>query len=333
MKISLITDTWDNVNGVVTTLRATVQELETRGHVVQVIHPGLFKTFPMPGYPEIAISWNIWRVGPLLEEFEPDAIHIATEGPLGLAARWYCKVRKRSIPHNSSYHTKYPEYLKIHYKIPTSIGYWFLRLFHKFSHRVLVTTPTMAAELQAKGFKNLVVWSRGVDKSKFNPLGRKHNLASKPVLLCVSRASPEKGLEDFCALKTTGTKLLVGDGPFLEYLKKTYPDVIYVGYKQGASLQHAYANADVFVFPSKSDTFGVVMLESIACGTPVAAYPVTGPIDVLTPGINGFLDADLSSAIEKCLELDRDAVYESSQQYTWSACTDIFEHNLIRIAR
>jgi glycosyltransferase involved in cell wall biosynthesis len=206
-----------------------------------------------------------------------------------------------------------------------------MRVFHKFSHKVLVTTPSIKAELEARGFKNLVIWSRGVDQLVFNPLGRATNLASKPVLLCVSRVSPEKGLDDFCALETTGTKLLVGDGPHLEYLKKTYPDVIYVGYKHGKQLQHYYANADVFVFPSKSDTFGVVMIESMACGTPVAAYPVTGPIDVITSGLNGELDDNLSVAISKALMLDREKVADSSKNFSWNNCTSIFENNLVKI--
>lgn len=331
MKILIVTDTWTNVNGVVTTLRATVTELERRGHTVIIIHPGMFKTIPMPGYPEIPISYNIWRIGNMIADAQPDAIHIATEGPLGMAARWYCKVRKRSIPHNTSYHTKYPEYMKIHYNIPVCFGYWLLKIFHKFSHRVLVTTPTLKQELSDRGFENLVVWSRGVDTTVFNSSSRKQNLAGKPVLVCVSRISKEKNLDAFCALETAGTKILVGDGPYLEELKKKYPMVIYTGYKSGKNLAHYYANADVFVFPSKSDTFGVVMLESIACGTPVAAYPVTGPIDVITNGVNGYLNEDLSVAIEQCLELDRDIIEKSSCNFTWDAATDVFENNLITI--
>ena len=221
---------------------------------------------------------------------------------------------------------------KIHYGVPVGLGYWLLRLFHKFSHRVLVTTTTLEKELRSHGFENLVVWSRGVDGKIFNPDSRRQNLAGKPVLVCVSRVSKEKNLDAFCALETAGTKILVGDGPYLEELKKRYPNVIYTGYKSGANLAHYYANADVFVFPSRSDTFGVVMLESIACGTPVAAYPVTGPVDVITPGVNGFLDEDLNTAIEKCLELDRAIVQQSSKTFTWSACTDVFEKNLIRIS-
>jgi glycosyltransferase involved in cell wall biosynthesis len=329
MKLTVVTDTWDNVNGVVTTLRATVQEMQQRGYEVQVIEPGLFRTIPMPGYPEVRLAWDIWKTGRLIEDFNPDFIHIATEGPLGIAARWYCKVRHRKIPHNTSYHTKFPEYLKIHHGIPVRVGYFFMRVFHKFSHRVLVTTATMEQELRRKGFNNLVIWSRGVDHNTFNTSHRKPTLAGKPVLLCVSRASPEKGLDDFCSIKTPGTKILVGDGPYLETLKSKYPDVIFAGYKKGSSLAHYYANADVFIFPSRSDTFGVVMLESMACGTPVAAYPVTGPIDIITPGVDGCMDDDLSKAIHACLGLDRKMVEESSRRFTWKACTDVFEKNLV----
>ena len=327
MKIVIVTDTWNNVNGVVTTLKATVQELESRGHIVKIIEPSQFITVPMPKYPEVRLSINIWKLGPMLEG--ADAIHIATEGPLGCAARWYCKVRKRQIPHNTSYHTKFPEYLKIHYKIPTSVGYWLMRIFHKFSYRVLVTTSTMKKELSDRGFQNLVVWSRGVDKTLFNPSYRNKTFASKPILLCVSRISYEKGLDDFCSIKIDGTKILVGDGPYLSDLKKKYPDVIFTGYKHGIELAKYYANSDVFVFPSKSDTFGVVMLEAIACGTPIAAYPVTGPIDVIVSGINGAMDNDLNQAIVKCLTINRNVVAKSSDHFTWQACTDVFEKNLI----
>lgn len=331
MKILLITDTWENVNGVVRTLQNTVKELEGRGHTVVVIHPGLFKTTSPKSYPEIKLAWNLWKLGPMIKSTNPDAIHIATEGPLGLAARWYCKVKKRSIPHNTSYHTKFPEYMKIHYNIPINIGYYCMRLFHKFSSKVLVTTQSMKDELELHGFKNLVVWSRGVDNEIFNPQCRRNNLASKPVLLCVSRVSKEKGIDEFCSIQTTGTKILVGDGPYLNEIKAKYPDVIYPGYKFGKSLSHYYANADVFVFPSKTDTFGIVMLESISCGTPIAAFPVTGPIDVIIPDITGVMDNNLNMAIEKCLLLDRKEVEIHSRKFTWTSCTDIFENSLVQI--
>jgi glycosyltransferase involved in cell wall biosynthesis len=331
MKITLVTDTWSDVNGVVTTLRNTVKQLKAWGHEVQVIEPSLFKTVPFPLYPEVRLSWNVWCVGPMIEQFRPDAIHIATEGPLGLAARWYCKVEKRSIPHNTSYHTKFPEYFHKMFRVPEDWGYYWMRIFHKFSTRVLVTTPSMERELKAKGFERLSVWNRGVDRKIFNP-GYRHPIEPfEPVLLCVSRASPEKGLDDFCGLQTRGRKILVGDGPYLETLKKRYPDVEYVGFKHGADLASYYANASVFVFPSKTDTFGVVMIEALACGTPIAGYPVTGPIDVVEQGINGYLDEDLTVAVERALECDRYVVEASSEKYNWSACTETFLNNLVQI--
>jgi glycosyltransferase involved in cell wall biosynthesis len=331
MRITLVTDTWDNVNGVVTTLRSTVKELESWGHTIQVIEPSKFKTIPALGYPEVRLAWNIWRVGPMIESFKPDAIHIATEGPLGLAARWYCKVDKRSIPHNTSYHTKFPEYLNTYWKIPVGWGYWTIRWFHKFSTKVLVTTESMRKELESHGLDNMAIWSRGVDTDLFNPSRRTETTVTKPIILCVSRASYEKGLDDFCSLKIEGTKVLVGDGPYLNELKKKYPYINYAGYKKGAELAEYYASADVFVFPSKTDTFGVVMLEAMACGTPIAAYPVTGPIDVIEQGINGIMDEDLNRAIELALRLDRDAVAESSRKYTWTNCTKTFFDNLSTI--
>lgn len=328
MKITLVTDTWTDVNGVVTTLTNTVKQLQEWGHEVQVIEPSLFKTVPFPLYPEVKLSWNVWRVGPMIEQFDPDAIHIATEGPLGLAARWYCKVDKRSIPHNTSYHTKFPEYFHKMFSLPESWGYWWMRIFHKFSTRVLVTTPSMERELSAKGFERLSVWNRGVDRTVFNPGYRQAIEPFEPVILCVSRASPEKGLDDFCGLQVRGRKVLVGDGPYLESLKKRYPDVEYVGFKHGAELASYYANASVFVFPSRTDTFGVVMLESIACGTPVAGYPVTGPIDIVEQGINGYLDEHLDEAVERALECDRELVLRSSEKYNWESCTKTFLDNL-----
>jgi glycosyltransferase involved in cell wall biosynthesis len=264
----------------------------------------------------------------MIEAFKPDAIHIATEGPLGFAARWYCKVDKRSIPHNTSYHTKFPEYFKQYWGTPLWLGYWFIRQFHKFSTRVLVTNKSMVEELTAKDFHRLAVWNRGVDTDIFHPIKRKHNQATKPILLCVSRASAEKGLDDFCSLRVDGTKILVGDGPILADLKKKYPDVIYAGYKRGAQLAEYYQNADVFVFPSKSDTFGVVMLEAMACGTPIAAYPVTGPIDIIENGVNGHLSDNLSEAIAAALQCNRDSVYASSRAYSWESCTQTFLDNL-----
>jgi glycosyltransferase involved in cell wall biosynthesis len=332
MRITLVTDTYTpSVNGVVTTLVNTVAELKRLGHTVQVIEPSQFKTVPTPGYNEIKLAWNIWRVGPMIEAFKPDAIHIATEGPLGFAARWYCKVDKRSIPHNTSYHTKFPEYFNKYIGIPVDWGYWFIRWFHKFSTRVLVTNETMMRELSERGFEHLAVWNRGVDNTIFNPKRREITGVKKPIILCVSRASIEKGLDDFCSLQIDGTKILVGDGPYLEELKRKYPHINYAGYKSGIELAQYYACADVFVFPSKTDTFGVVMLEAMACGTPIAAYPVTGPTDIIIDGVNGCMDDDLETAVEYALKCNRKNVYELSKDYTWEKCTNSFLKNLQQI--
>jgi glycosyltransferase involved in cell wall biosynthesis len=329
MKITLVTDTWTpSINGVVTTLTNTVLHLEQQGHNVQIIEPSLFKNIGLPSYQEVRLSWDIWRVGKMIEQFDPDAIHIATEGPLGLAARWYCKVEKRSIPHNTSYHTKFPEYMNQHYGIPADWVYWCMRVFHKFSTKVLVTNNDMMADLNDRGFKNLAVWNRGVDRDLFNPDRRKKTSHSLPIILCVSRVSKEKGLEDFCNLKVAGTKVLVGDGPILAELKRKYPDVVFAGAKTGTALAEYYATADVFVFPSKTDTFGVVMLESIASGTPVAAYPVTGPRDVVINDENGYTDPDLTTAVNRAIMCDRVKVRLSSEQYDWAACTETFVKNL-----
>ena len=326
MKIVLVTDTWNNVNGVVTTLRKVVEELTNKYHEVYVIEPSMFKTVSVPGYLEVQLSLNLWKVFDILKKIKPDAIHIATEGPLGLAARFYCK--SKGFKYNTSYHTKFPEYLKIHYGIPLCVGYKLMKMFHKYSEKVLVTTDTMKNELASKGFKNLVTWSRGVDRKTFNPSYRKQQ--EQKILLCVSRVSKEKGLDDFCSLKTSARKILVGNGPYLKELKAKYQDVEYVGYKHGKELAEYYANADVFVFPSRSDTFGVVMLESLACGTPVAAYPVTGPIDVLNEE-NGSLDEDLSAAIERCFLLNRKTVEMSCTAFSWERAAQTFEENLSKI--
>lgn len=329
MRICLVTDTWDNVNGVCTTLKNTVRELHQMGHEVMVIEPSQFKTVPCPGYPEVRLSINTWKVGGKIKKFKPDSIHIATEGPLGLAARWYCKVKWRSIPHNTSYHTKFPEYMNELFGLPVSWGYAAMRWFHKFSTRVLVTTETMKAELSAQGFERLEVWSRGVDSETFNPDAHLGDMRiGRPILLCVSRVSREKGLDDFCSLQTTGSKILVGNGPYLDELKASYHDVKFMGYKHGSLLAHYYANADVFVFPSKTDTFGVVMLEANACGTPIAAYPVTGPVDVVVEGVNGSMHDDLSVAVANALGCDRQAVVEHSKRYSWRACTETFVASL-----
>lgn len=327
MKIAIITDTWKNVNGVVTTFENIILELEARGHQVLVIEPSQFKTISAPGYKEIKLAMNLFKLKKILNDFNPDAIHIVTEGPLGLAARFYCRFGK--IPHNTSYHTKFPEYLNLYYHIPIRLGYYIIKLFHKFSSRVLVPSERIKQELISNHFENnIVIWSRGVDRKIFNPNERKES--DQKILLCVSRISIEKNLDSFCSLRTPYRKILVGDGPYLNELQSKYRDVEFLGYKFGSDLAKHYASADVFVFPSKSDTFGVVMLEAMACGTPVAAFPVTGPLDIVTEEC-GYLSNDLNEAIEKCMLLNRKTVIKSAERFDWKLATDIFETNLVKI--
>lgn len=325
MKILIVTDTWNNINGVTTTLKNTVKFLEFFGHEVIVIEPSQFKTISAPNYPEVKLSLNLWNVSKLIKKYNPDIIHISTEGPLGIAAKLYCNYKK--IPHTSSFHTKFPEYLNKLLKIPVKITYFFMRYFHKTSKKVFVTSNSMKLELENNKFENLIVWGRGIDNNLF--FYSNDNIKNEsPVILCVSRASKEKGLDDFCNLSIKGRKILVGDGPYLKELKKKYKDIEFVGYKRGKDLVEYYQSADVFVFPSKTDTFGLVMLESMSCGTPVAAYPVTGPIDVIEQNINGFMDDDLNYAVYKALKCDRKKTSQSIQKYDWEETTKLFLNNL-----
>lgn len=325
MKIAIVTDTWDAINGVVTTLRETKKELENRGHNVLIVDPSQFKSISFYQYPDVKLSLNIWKLFKILNDFCPDALHIATEGPIGLAAKFYAR-RHRNIGYTTSYHTKFPEYLKIYFKIPVNFTYNYLRWFHQDSHRVLVTSNSMKTELENKKFKNIVTWSRGVDTEIFYPKLKSNNI---PVLLCVSRASKEKNLEEFC--KLPGRKILVGDGPHLKKLQEQFSNVKFVGYKTGKELASYYQSADVFVFPSKSDTFGVVMIEALACGLPIAAYNVTGPRDIVIDGVNGVLGDDLAESVVRCLKLDQAMIYQTSKKWTWKSATDIFEDNLLKI--
>jgi glycosyltransferase involved in cell wall biosynthesis len=328
-KILVITDNKpDQINGVVTTFRNLDRLALQDGHVMIFIDPTLFKSIPMPGYPEVAMAMP-YKIGHKIIEIDPDYIHIATEGPVGLAAKlWLDKHKWR---YNTSYHTKFPEFLRKIYHVPTSITYGYLRWFHKHSGRVLTTTETMVKELKDHGFKgDIVSWTRGVDRDIFNTSYRKPK--DNLTLLCVSRISKEKNMDAFCELRyDNAKKIVVGDGPYLEELKEKYPNVEYVGVKTGNELASYYANADVFIFPSRADTFGIVMIEALACGTPVAAYPVTGPIDVVEQNETGFLDENLNTAIDNCLTLDRDVVYVKSFKWSWENCWKIFKNNLVAV--
>ena len=326
--ILVVTDNVANqVNGVVTTFKNLEDQAGLVGDRIVYIDPGQFPHFDCPGYPEVKICWP-HGISKKIKAIQPDYIHIATEGPVGLFARWWCE--RNNIPYNTSYHTDFAKFLKKMYHVPELWTWWYMRWFHKNSHRVLVTTESIKQDLLTRGFRNLRVWTRGVDRTIFNSSYRGETVAGRPVLLSVGRVSVEKGLDDFCQLDIPdATKIIVGDGPYRRELERRYPDIHFVGAKKGTQLARYYAQADVFVFPSRADTFGVVNIEALACGTPVAAYPVAGPKDIVEPGLTGFLNNHLRSAVEQCLTLDRRAVEDASLQWTWAECWRIFEENLI----
>ena len=333
MRIAIVTDAWrPQVNGVVQTLQTTADHLQRLGHAVSVIEPGLFKTFPCPTYPEIRLAWWPYRkIDSLLREFDPDAVHIATEGTLGAAARKWCL--RHGAPFTTSYHTQFPEYVRARAPIPLALSYAFLRRFHSAAARTMVATPTLQRRLEARGFRNLVRWSRGVDLQLFKP-GRKDVLSlARPIWVYVGRVAIEKNIEDFLRLDLPGTKLVVGDGPAREALQKKYSDTHFAGYKFGEELASHIACADAFVFPSRTDTFGLVLLEAMACGLPVAAYPVTGPIDVVEQGVSGVLHDDLAIAARQALQLDPKHCRAHALRYTWDAATAQFLGNLQPIVR
>lgn len=327
--ILIVTDnTKDQINGVVTTFKNLESHAVDHGYNVVYLDPGQFPHCSAPGYAEVKLSWPR-GIGQKIEEIDPDYIHIATEGPLGLATRIWCD--RRDIRYNTSYHTKFPEFLKKMYHIPEFLTWAYLRWFHKHSGRVLTTTQTMVDDLRAHGFTGRIIpWTRGVDRNIFTSDLRHDIVFGRPILLSVGRVSKEKGLDDFCELDYPGaTKIVVGDGPYRAELERRYPDVEFVGTKTGKDLARYFANADCFVFTSRADTFGVVIIESLAVGTPVAAYPVAGPIDILENGITGHMSEDLKSSIDVCLGLPRDRVESASMKWTWVQCWEIFKNNLI----
>jgi glycosyltransferase involved in cell wall biosynthesis len=323
-KILIITDNLpDQVNGVVTTFTNIEKNLVLDGYSVLYLNPRQFKYFDCPGYSEVKLSLP-WKIGQKIKEMDADHIHIATEGPIGLFARFY--LNKHRIVYNTSYHTKFPEFLKKIYGIPEGITYKYLRWFHKDSKQVLVPTEELKNELEEKKFKNLKVWTRGVDTKIFNSKRRSLVPNGQNYIVCVSRVSKEKGLDDFCQLK--GNKVLIGDGPYLNTLKEKYPNVIFLGVKKGVELAEWIANADVFVFPSKTDTFGIVILESIACGTPVASYIQPGPLEVIEPMYNGMYSDNLQHSVTACYQINRNEVYKSSKKWTWENSTKQFKEAL-----
>ena len=329
MKLLLISDAWEpQTNGVVTTYKHMLQELEGLGVTTEVIHPGLFKTIPCPGYTEIHLALNFWRLGKMIKSADADFIHIAVEGPLGLAARNY--LTRRKIPYTTSFHTRFPEYINERIPfIPVKLGYRFMHWFHGPSKNILVTTPTMQKDLASYGFSNMTVWGRGVDTELFKPNGKTASNLDDPVFLFVGRVAVEKNIEAFLKLDLPGVKRIVGDGPSRKALQKRYPNAQFIGYRYGKELADEFGNADVFVFPSKTDTFGLVMLEAMACGTPVAGYPVPGPIDVVKPEVTGVLSNDLADASMKALQLNRNDCREFALSRSWRACAEVMRDALV----
>lgn len=333
MKIAIATDAWHpQVSGVVTKFTNSARQIRRLGHELCLITPEVSKTFPCPTYPQIRLALNPFgKTNRLLNTFKPDCIHIATEGPIGLAARAYCIARKFSF--TTSYTTKFPEYIKLRFPVPLSLTYGLLRWFHSASSGVMVSTDAFKKELEEWGFSKLIVWPPGVDTDLFCPKEKSFLQDSRPIFMYVGRVAVEKSIEAFLDLDLPGSKYVVGDGPDLESLKRRYPDAKFVGAKSGQELASYYAAADVFVFPSKTDTFGLVMLEALACGVPVAAYPVRGPIDIVKQGVTGYLDEDLVDAIMKALTIDPAECREFALRCTWADSVHYFLKNLVPVRR
>ncbi len=324
-RILIVTDAWrPGINGVVRTLESLETELRALGHEPLVIGTDRFRTLAMPSYPEVRLALRpAARLCAMIEEFEPDAIHLATEGPLGLAARQHCLARGRAF--TTAFHTRFPEYLTSRrLPVPLAWSYGILRWFHAPSSAVMVATARLAGDLGARGFRRLRLWTRGVDAELFRPRDKSFLDAPRPIALSVGRVAVEKNLEPFLRLEMPGTKYVVGDGPQLAALRRRYPEVRFVGYKQGEELARYYAAADVFVFPSRTDTFGLVLLESLAAGVPVAAYPAPGPLDVIGASGVGCLDEDLGRAVRGALRIPGEACRAYALGFSWRASAEQF---------
>ncbi len=316
------------VNGVVSTLMQTVAWLGRFGHEVKILTPAEFRSIPCPTYPEIRIALRCYPgVEKALRSFQPEHIHIATEGPLGLAARRCC--RRHRLRFTTSYHTQFPQYIRARSPIPLALTFFALRWFHGAGEHCMVSTPGVRAELQARGFKNLVHWGRGVDTERFTPQDKAWINLPRPIAAYAGRISVEKNIEAFLRMPWSGSKIVIGDGPARTSLMAAYPDSHFFGYLFGGELARHLAAADVFVFPSRTDTFGLVMLEAMACGVPVAAFPVTGPIDVVADGVTGALDEDLHLAARRALHIDPAACRSRALRSSWEICSREFESNLV----
>jgi glycosyltransferase involved in cell wall biosynthesis len=333
LRILLVTDAWEpQVNGVVRTLKTTARELTAMGHGVRFLTPLQFRTLPCPTYPEIRLSlFPQAQVTRTIREFDPDVLHIATENPLGLAARRFAL--RHDFPFTTAYHTRFPEYVTARIGIPLSWSYAWLRWFHRASRAVMAPTQVVVNDLVANGFQNVRLWSRGVDQDVFHPQASKRLDSTPPIFLYVGRVAVEKNVEAFLALDLPGSKWVVGTGPALDSIRTRFPKANYLGLLDREELARVYASADVFVFPSKTDTFGLVLLEAMACGLPVAAYPVTGPRDVIGDSKAGVLHEDLRTACLAALELRREDALARAKLFTWRAATEQFFGHLHPRAR
>jgi glycosyltransferase involved in cell wall biosynthesis len=326
----IVTDAWfPQTNGVVSTLAQTAAWLGRFGHEVCIVNPRDFRSMACPTYPEIRLSLFPYRkVERGMRAFSPHAVHIATEGPLGLAARRFCM--SRGMPFTSSYHTQFPQYLRARFPIPLRLSYGALHWFHGAAVRCLVSTPSVRSELAAHRFGNLAMWRRGVDTEIFKPYSKDFLTLPRPIAAYVGRVAVEKNVDAFLAMEWSGSKIVVGDGPERARLEAQYRHAKFLGFRFGEDLARHLAAADVMVFPSRTDTFGLVNLEAMACCVPVAAYPVTGPIDVVVDGVTGALDLDLAAAARRALTIDPKACREHALKSGWDVCSRQFEGNLQR---
>ena len=330
MRVLIATDAWHpQVNGVVRTLNAVAQAAPTLGATIAFITPEGFPSIPLPTYPSIRLAITTpWQIARRIAEARPDAIHIATEGPIGHAVRRYC--RARGLPFTTSFHTRLPEYIAARLPIPKRWTWAWLRRFHGAAQRVMAATPALAAELTRRGFRNVVLWPRGVDANLFHPREGADLGVARPVFLFVGRLSVEKNVGDFLSLALPGTKVVVGDGPLRAELMRAYPNAVFLGTREGEALAATYAAADVFVFPSRTDTFGLVLLEALASGVPVAAFPVRGPRDVIGDSPVGALNPDLRTACLRALDIPRDATRAFALTMSWEASARRFLDNVAR---
>ncbi len=329
----IVSDAWfPQTNGVVNTLAQTAAWLGRFGHEIRLVTPRNFRSVACPSYPEIRLSLFAFQsVARQITAFAPDALHIATEGPLGLAARRFCL--SNNMRFTTSYHTRFPQYLRLRYPIPRRVSYALLRWFHSPATRCMVSTQTVHQELAARGFTNLVRWQRGVDTALFKPRDKAFLDLPRPIAACVGRVAVEKNIEAFLKMSWHGSKIVIGDGPARVRLEAEYPHAVYLGLRLGEDLAAHLAAADILVFPSLTDTFGLVNLEAMACGVPVAAYPVTGPIDVVEDGVTGALDNDLGAAAQRALLISPFACRARALRSGWDVCARQFESNLVPTLR